>query len=229
MKALLLLLLLASALANAAALALGAGPPPPPPPPYTPRGAYLHIPFCRRRCFYCDFPIKVIGDRESTRRVETDKYVELLLREIKASADSGAKQGPRGLESVYFGGGTPSLLSPAQVDRVLACLDAIYGIQAGAEVTLEMDPGTFDLPRLSSFKSAGVNRVSLGVQSFDQTVLTACGRAHTALEAQHAIANMHAAGMDNFSLDLISSLPGATPEQWAETLRSATDAVSPTK
>lgn len=188
-----------------------------------PCGAYLHIPFCRRRCFYCDFPIKVIGDRESTQRRETEAYVHLLLREIDSAAKTAA--GPRSsmeaLETVYFGGGTPSLLSPEQIHTVLSRLNDAFGVGASAEVTLEMDPGTFDQAKLEGYLRAGVNRVSMGVQSFDQKVLESCGRAHSAADVERAIADMHAASVDNFSLDLISSLPGVTEELWRETLRKA--------
>ena len=187
-----------------------------------PCGAYLHIPFCRRRCFYCDFPIKVIGDRESTQRRETEAYVHLLLREIDAAAKT--VPGPRSrdaLETVYFGGGTPSLLSPEQIQTVLSRLNDAFGVDASAEVTLEMDPGTFDQAKLEGYLRAGVNRVSMGVQSFDQKVLESCGRAHSAADVERAISDMHAANVDNFSLDLISSLPGVTAELWRETLRKA--------
>ena len=180
----------------------------------------MHIPFCRRRCFYCNFPIKVIGDRESTLRSETESYVNLLTQEIELCASERSNK-EETLGTVYFGGGTPSLLLPEQVYKVLQCLDSKFGIETGAEVTLEMDPGTFDLSRLREFQAAGVNRVSMGVQSFDQTVLSSCGRAHSAQDVEQAVACMHSAGMENFSIDLISSLPGVSLEAWRSTLHRA--------
>ena len=190
-------------------------------------GAYLHIPFCRRRCYYCNFPIKVVGDRASTQLAETEAYVDLLLREIAAAApewgEQQQQQSPAQLETVYFGGGTPSLLTPGQVTKILRALDVNFGILPQAEVTLEMDPGTFDLPTLESFLRGGVTRVSMGVQSFDAEVLTRCGRAHSAQDVDMAIAHCHAAGLENFSVDLISSLPGVSLESWRDTLHRAVD------
>lgn len=187
-----------------------------------PRGAYLHIPFCRRRCFYCDFPIEVIGDRVSTRERETETYVSLLHREIRAATSSLAPLSPPPmLETVYFGGGTPSLLSPLQVGRTLELLASSQGLAADAEVTLEMDPGTFDLATLRAFQRAGVTRVSMGVQSFNDDTLRASGRAHTAADVETAVGQMHAAGLENFSVDLISSLPAVDAAAWEATLHAA--------
>lgn len=185
-----------------------------------PRGAYLHIPFCRRRCFYCDFPIEVIGDRASTRERETEAYISLLHREIRSATRDLAPLPPP-LETVYFGGGTPSLLSPLQVGRTLELLASSQGLAADAEVTLEMDPGTFDLAALRAFQQAGVTRVSMGVQSFSDVTLRASGRAHTAADVAAAVGHMHAAGLDNFSIDLISSLPAVDAAAWEATLHAA--------
>ena len=191
-----------------------------------PRGAYLHIPFCRRRCFYCDFPVKVVGDRVSTQRRETEAYVALLLREVTAAAAQSndlhpSAAPPEPLDTVYFGGGTPSLLAPAQVEALLSQLDGTFGLARDCEVTLEMDPGTFDLPALRAFQRAGVTRVSMGVQSFSDATLRACGRAHSAHEALLAVQHLHAAGLENFSIDLISSLPGVDLPAWRDTLDQA--------
>lgn len=188
-----------------------------------PKGAYLHIPFCRRRCFYCDFPIKVIGDRSATQLTQTEAYVELLLKEIDIASVTSASStfSRQTLSTVYFGGGTPSLLAPVLVDRLLKRLDDKLGLSPDAEITLEMDPGTFDLKKLKSYQLAGVNRVSMGVQSFDQDVLNACGRAHTAQDVDRAIEHLHSAEVSNFSIDLISSLPGVSVKQWRDTLRRA--------
>jgi len=183
-----------------------------------PTAAYLHIPFCRRRCFYCDFPISVVGDRA---RGETSgtiaQYVEVLEREILITEQDGRSP----LETVFFGGGTPSLLSVGQVDRLLTTLDQHFGIADKAEISIEMDPGTFDLSQVQGYAAAGVNRISLGVQSFQADTLQACGRTHTPEDIPLAVDLIHRAGLTNYSLDLISGLPHLTLEGWQETLDRA--------
>ena len=185
---------------------------------YTPPvAAYLHIPFCRRRCFYCDFPISVIGDRRdgsNSRSVQT--YVEQLCREITATPSQG-----RSLETMFFGGGTPSLLTAAQIVQILATLDRQFGIAATAEISIELDPGTFDRAKLETIAAAGVNRVSLGVQTFEDRLLQAIGRSHTANEITTAIALLQAGIIDNVSLDLMAGLPHQTLEDWERTLDRA--------
>lgn len=183
----------------------------------SPTAAYLHIPFCRRRCFYCDFPISVVGDRA---RGETSgtiaQYVEALSREIWVT-----ERGGRSLETVFFGGGTPSLLSVAQVERLLTTLDRRFGIAAKAEISMEIDPGTFDLSQVQGYAAAGVNRISLGVQSFQADALHACGRTHTPDDILLAVDLIRRAGLENYSLDLISGLPYLTLERWQENLSRA--------
>ncbi|HIK41874.1 radical SAM family heme chaperone HemW [Thermoleptolyngbya sp. M55_K2018_002] len=183
-----------------------------------PTAAYLHIPFCRRRCFYCDFPISVVGDRA---RGETSgtiaQYVEVLEREILTTGQDGRSP----LETVFFGGGTPSLLSVAQVDRLLTRLDRHFGIATQAEISMEMDPGTFDLSHVQGYRAAGVNRISLGVQSFQADSLQACGRTHRPEDIPLAVDLIRRAGLDNYSLDLISGLPHLTLERWQEDLDRA--------
>lgn len=147
-----------------------------------PRNAYVHLPFCRRRCFYCDFPIHVVGEGPGAAASAAEAYGGLLAREVAvvATAWQDRVRAAGGLETVYFGGGTPSLAPPAVVSAVLTQLAAAFGLAPGAEVTLEMDPGTFDKAALDAFLAAGVNRVSLGVQSFSDEVLQIAGRAHSA-------------------------------------------------
>lgn len=181
-----------------------------------PKAAYLHIPFCRRRCYYCDFPVAVVGDRahgDHSRTIE--QYVEVLRQEIAATP---AEQP---LETVFFGGGTPSLLSGDQVEQILVALDHHFGIAATAEISMEMDPGTFDLDHLKRYRDAGVNRVSLGVQAFQPELLAACGRTHSVADVYEAVDLIHQAQLPNFSLDLISGLPHQTLEQWQASLESA--------
>lgn len=183
----------------------------------SPTAAYIHIPFCRRRCYYCDFPISVVGDRlhgDESRAIAD--YVEQLCREIAITPPLG-----RTLETIFFGGGTPSLLSTRQLNRLLEALDHQFGIQQTAEISIEMDPGTFDLPQLQGYRAAGVNRVSLGVQAFQAQLLAACGRTHTPQDIDAAVELIHQVDLTNFSLDLISGLPHQTIEFWQASLQAA--------
>lgn len=188
-----------------------------------PSSAYVHIPFCRRRCFYCDFPISVVGDKL---RGETSgtiaKYVEVLCQEIAQTPVMGET-----LKTVFFGGGTPSLLSNDQLERILTALEKRFGINSGAEISMEMDPGTFDLDHLQGYRWAGVNRVSLGVQAFADELLQTCGRSHSVSDIFAAIALIREVGVPEFSLDLISGLPHQTLDIWQASLEKAI-ALAPT-
>lgn len=182
-----------------------------------PSAAYVHIPFCKRRCYYCDFPIYVVGDRARGDSSNTiSNYVEVLCQEIAATP---AKDRP--LKTVFFGGGTPSLLSVNQLGRILTALDRQFGIEKDAEISQEMDPGTFTVEQLQGYLAAGVNRVSLGVQAFEPELLQICGRSHTQSDIWAAIEIFRLVGIDNFSLDLISGLPHQTLQQWQTTLETA--------
>ena len=188
-----------------------------------PSSAYLHIPFCRRRCYYCDFPVFVVGDRKNGENSGTIvQYVAVLCQEIQETKNLGAS-----LKTVFFGGGTPSLLSVSQLSNILETLDGKFGIAAGAEISIEIDPGTFTLEQLRGYAAAGVNRVSLGVQAFQDELLQACGRSHSVAEIFEAVEIVRSAGIVNFSLDLISGLPHQTLEQWEASLKAAVE-ISPT-
>ncbi|BAU12193.1 oxygen-independent coproporphyrinogen III oxidase [Leptolyngbya sp. NIES-3755] len=189
----------------------------------SPSSAYVHIPFCRRRCFYCDFPISVVGDQRNGSNSGTiAQYVEKLCEEIERSDNFGEP-----LRTVFFGGGTPSLLSVSQFQQILETLDRQFGILPNAEISMEIDPGTFDLAQIKGFKSAGANRISLGVQAFQSEILKACGRTHVVEDIYSSIDLIHQAGIENYSLDLISGLPHQTIEIWQESLEKAI-ALSPT-
>lgn len=188
-----------------------------------PQAAYIHIPFCRRRCYYCDFPISVVGDTLNGRNSGTiARYIEWLCQEIKLTSAVN-----HSLSTVFFGGGTPSLLTVSQLERILETLDRQFGIAADAEISMEIDPGTFDLPQLQGYRSAGVNRVSLGVQTFQPHLLKACGRSHTVEEVYAAVKAIHQAKVQNYSLDLISGLPHQTLADWQDSLAQAI-ALAPT-
>ena len=183
----------------------------------TPTAAYIHIPFCHRRCYYCDFPISVLGNSvsNSTSIMVTD-YVDWLCRELETVKLSTAK-----LNTVFFGGGTPSLLPPALLARILQQVEAKFGIAADAEISMEIDPGTFNFQQLQDYLAVGVNRFSLGVQAFQSELLQICGRSHSRKDIFSAIELFRQANITNFSLDLISGLPQQTIQQWQNSLAQA--------
>lgn len=182
-----------------------------------PRNAYVHIPFCRRRCYYCDFPISVVGNNlQGDNSDRISDYVEILCQEIAVTSNLGQP-----LETIFFGGGTPSLLSVNQLTHILEALKRKFDISPNAEISMEMDPGTFTLAQLQGYLAAGVNRISLGVQSFTPELLQVCGRSHTIDDIWAAFDLIGKAGVKNFSLDLISGLPHQTLEQWQATLETA--------
>ena len=192
--------------------------------PRPPRSAYLHIPFCHRRCFYCDFPVVPLGDRaggaagqSGSRSIEA--YLDLITVEIEASPP-----GPP-LSTVYVGGGTPSMLTAAQIQALLRSLRKRFGLAPGAEISLELDPASFDQARLQGYLQAGVNRVSLGGQSFDDAVLERLGRRHRRADLLEAATWLQAARaqgqLASWSLDLIQGLPGATAGHWRQQLDQA--------
>lgn len=183
-----------------------------------PLSAYIHIPFCRRRCFYCDFPVSVMGDRARGENSGTiTEYVKILCQEITTTITP--KQQP--LETIFFGGGTPSLLSLGQLSQILTTLDGMFGISRDAEISLEIDPGTFSLDDLYGYQALGINRFSLGIQAFQDELLAKSGRSHTVKEIYDAVNLVHQAGIVNFSLDLISGLPHQTLQQFQVSLQNA--------
>ncbi|RAM52867.1 MAG: coproporphyrinogen III oxidase [Hapalosiphonaceae cyanobacterium JJU2] len=188
-----------------------------------PTSAYVHIPFCRRRCFYCDFPIYVVGDRlrgETSNAIS--QYVEIIGQEIAI-----APVFSQSLQTIFFGGGTPSLLSVQQLQHILLALEQKFGIAPGVEISMEIDPGTFDLAHIQGYRSAGINRVSLGVQAFDADLLQACGRSHSVTDIYKAVDLISQVEFSEFSIDLISGLPHQTLDRWQESLKKAI-AIAPT-
>jgi putative oxygen-independent coproporphyrinogen III oxidase len=188
-----------------------------------PSSAYVHIPFCRRRCFYCDFPIFVVGDRSRGETSSTiAQYVEQLTHEIGTTQSFGQP-----LKTIFFGGGTPSLLAIDQLQQILAALDKHSGILPGAEISMEIDPGTFDLAHIEGYRSLGVNRVSLGVQAFQAELLKVAGRSHSIADIFASVELVRKVEIPEFSLDLISGLPHQSLEDWQDSLAQAV-AIAPT-
>ncbi|MGE3537224.1 MAG: radical SAM family heme chaperone HemW [Candidatus Tectimicrobiota bacterium] len=168
-------------------------------------GLYVHIPFCPQRCPYCAFTIL-------TGHVDLyERYVAAVCLEIR-SWQALAARGP--LQTVYFGGGTPSLLAPEQVQRILAAANATLGLAPDAEITLEANPTTADAARFAAFREVGCNRLSLGVQSFHDADLHILGRWHSGEDARRAYQTARCAGFANINLDVMFSIPGVPRERW---------------
>ena len=174
---------------------------------------YIHIPFCRQKCPYCAF----FSQEHSAENLS--HYVELLCAEMGLIAKKATSR--HKLDSIYFGGGTPSLMDFQQIARLIEQVGQTFGVAAQTEITLEANPGTVDYPRLAEFRQAGVNRLSLGIQSFDDRMLTTLGRIHTAHEALAAFSAARRADFSNIGIDLINSLPAQTREMWRTDLDQA--------
>ncbi len=188
-------------------------------------GIYIHIPFCRSRCSYCDF---ATGLYEPTLAA---RYVSALVSEIERADVPDSIN----VDTIFFGGGTPSLLEPEQLEQILDALRARFPVTQTAEVTMEMNPGSAGgsvngnagylaeklITTLVRFRNAGVTRVSFGAQTFDDRELARLGRSHNADDARQTFANLRAAGFQNISFDLIAGLPGQTLEGWKRNLDQA--------
>ena len=174
---------------------------------------YIHIPFCVQKCLYCDFA----STADST--VTHDEYVSAVIREMEIR--SLALPEPAHAETLYIGGGTPSLLAPLLVDVLVSAARRHYSLAANAEVTLEANPGTVTGESLAGYRAAGINRLSMGVQSLDDGMLSVLGRLHTAGQAREAVAQARSAGFGNVGIDLIHGLPGQTLPGWEDTLSQA--------
>ena len=172
-------------------------------------GLYVHIPFCPQRCPYCAFTI-LTGHTGLY-----DRYVEAVCAEIRAWHPL-AHKGP--LQTLFFGGGTPSVLTPTQIQRILDTAIATFGMAPEAEITLEANPTTADARKFSAFRVSGCNRLSLGVQSFNDADLKTLGRWHSAADAEAAYSAARRAGFANVNLDVIFSIPGAPRQHWQATV-----------
>jgi oxygen-independent coproporphyrinogen-3 oxidase len=176
-----------------------------------PAGLYLHIPFCRARCSYCDFATGIY------QAPLAERYVRALITELERynRADAGV------VDTIYLGGGTPSLLNPTQLESILRVVHARFRVAPDVEITMEMNPGTVTPDSINAFRTLGINRASFGLQTFDDEQLRRLGRTHTADDARRTFADLRAAGFTNISFDLIADLPGQTTEQWAHNMDEA--------
>lgn len=172
-------------------------------------GIYVHIPFCQRKCPYCDFNTYAgLHDLFAA-------YVEALIEDIRRAAEA---MGHPAAHTLFLGGGTPTVLPPALLTEVIEAVRTSFQLPEQAEITVEANPGTIDQSRFVALREAGVNRLSLGVQSFDDAELRFLGRIHTSEEAQRAFHAARAAGFANINIDLIFGLPGQRAESWEATL-----------
>jgi oxygen-independent coproporphyrinogen-3 oxidase len=191
--------------------------PPLAPRPGGPFGVYVHVPWCASRCGYCDFNTYVPG---RLRGAAPGAFAATAVAELRLAAERLGGASPA-VGTVFFGGGTPTLLAPRDLARVLAAVDAELGLAPGAEITVEANPETVDLPRLRELRAAGFTRVSLGMQSAAPHVLATLERAHAPGRAAAAAREARAAGFEHVSLDLIYGAPGETDRDWRATVDAA--------
>lgn len=185
-------------------------------------GAYLHIPFCKSRCSYCDFATDVYRSSDAVER-----YVDALCTEIGEFLGRVQPPATTGdiaktlIDTVYFGGGTPSLLTPEQAGKILASVHEQFDVSLDAEITMEMNPATVTAETLAGYRDLGVNRASFGVQTFNERDLKLLARGHDADDARQTFRLLREAGFDNVSFDLIAGLPGQTLDDWKRNLEEA--------
>ena len=180
-----------------------------------PLALYVHLPWCVRKCPYCDFNSHTAGAAAPKRR-----YIDALKMDL--GIESQRADG-RSLTSIFLGGGTPSLFSPDEINELLESVREQFTVAAEAEVTMEANPGTVECGSPSGYRAAGVTRLSVGAQSFDDSMLEVLGRIHTSDDISRAVREARDSGFDNLNIDLMHGLPGQTPEMAVDDLRAAID------
>ena len=173
-------------------------------------GIYIHIPFCAAKCNYCDFNSRVASDSLKT------EYIDALCREIDSYAE-----GEGVVDTIYFGGGTPTILKPEQLIRILDAVRHRFSIDKDCEITTECNPATIEYDGLTALNGAGFNRISIGVQSADDEQLKILGRIHTFGDAKKCVSNARRAGFENVSLDLMFGIPNQDLKSFIKTLGNA--------
>lgn len=177
-----------------------------------PRGLYVHIPFCNQKCYYCDF----LSYQNQEKRI--DGYIESLLREIELY-----KEERLSINTIYLGGGTPSYIPHEQITRILNKIKQTFDVLEGAEVTIEINPDHISEAAINAYLKAGINRASIGIQTFDEELLRLIGRSHTAGQAVDAVKAIRRYGFKNISIDLINAIPNQSVEQAASDIARAID------
>jgi oxygen-independent coproporphyrinogen III oxidase len=185
-----------------------------------PFSLYVHIPYCISKCPYCDFNSHVVPD------IPEARYTEALIEELNHYAGMAHWHG-RSVQTIFFGGGTPSTFQPASIAHILASADELFPIDSTCEIALEANPGTVESENFAGYRASGVNRISVGVQSFQPHLLKFLGRVHSAGEAVQALQVIGDAGFENFSLDLIYANPGQTLQDLENDLETALNFQSP--
>ncbi|HSL88755.1 MAG TPA: radical SAM family heme chaperone HemW, partial [Ignavibacteriaceae bacterium] len=173
---------------------------------------YIHIPFCDHKCIYCDFYSIITSDN-------VDNFLTSLSKEIKFFAEKYSNG--REFSSIFFGGGTPSLMKADYIKTILGELNNNFNISGDAEITIETNPGTVYLKKLKEFRQSGINRISIGIQSFNENELKFLTRIHDKETAIQTVYNAVDAGFENINIDLIFNLPGQTKERWQSNLHTA--------
>ena len=177
-------------------------------------GKYIHIPFCLRKCYYCDFFSRPIDDKDLRK-----EYARALVQEINFY---GKKYGKNfSADSIFFGGGTPSLMEAGLIEKIIVALKNNFNISEDAEISMECNPATMDSKKLSGYRKAGVNRISIGAQSFDETVLEKIGRIHKVEDIKATVKMARRAGFENINIDLMFAVPGLTMISWRKTVKEA--------
>jgi putative oxygen-independent coproporphyrinogen III oxidase len=179
---------------------------------WTPRALYIHIPFCTNKCFYCDFNSYVAAGQP------IDAYLDALENEMRLTVE---ELPPTVIDTVFVGGGTPTVLTPSQMTRFLASVKKYFPLSADVEFTMEANPGTTDTEKLAAMREGGVNRISFGAQTFDNGLLATIGRIHEANDVIQSIANAKAVGFTNLSIDLMFGLPNQTLQQLKDSVSKA--------
>ncbi|OUM96233.1 MAG: coproporphyrinogen III oxidase [Thermobacillus sp. ZCTH02-B1] len=181
---------------------------------HPPRALYIHIPFCAQRCHYCDFNTYALAGQP------VDAYLEALEREMERTVEALP---PEKIDTVFVGGGTPTVLTPAQMARLLGAVRRWFPVAPDAEITVEANPGTVGPELLALMREGGVNRISFGVQAFDDALLRRLGRMHDTADAYRSVALAREAGFANISIDLMFGLPGQTMDMLADSVRRAVE------
>ncbi|HZI68433.1 MAG TPA: radical SAM family heme chaperone HemW, partial [Hanamia sp.] len=189
-------------------------------------GFYIHIPFCKQACFYCNFHFSTSA--KSTKEMTTAFVKEIELRRKMADSDEQKHLSviipeEEKVETIYFGGGTPSLISSEEISQIISTIKKNYQISSNAEVTLEANPDDINAQTINNWKSAGINRLSIGIQSFVERDLKWMNRAHNAEQALRSIDLARQAGFNNFSIDLIFGTPGLSDEEWEKNIQTVID------
>lgn len=178
----------------------------------SPRALYIHIPFCTNKCHYCDFTSYVLKGQP------VDQYLDALEQEMQRTV---AEWPPVEIDTVFVGGGTPTVLTPPQMERFLKAVRTYFPLAPDVEFTMEANPGTTDIDKLTAMKEGGVNRISFGVQSFDNGLLERIGRIHSVDDVYRSIENARKVGFTNLSIDLMFGLPGQTVELLRDSVNKA--------